>query len=93
MVGKYVGVAVLLLLLSASASAFEFNGTVLDVDGNPLNGSVVNITIRNPDFSVNGYNATTTNETGGFAFTVADVTNAFYETRISWTNATTDAAE
>ena len=93
MVGKYVGVAVLLLLLSASASAFEFNGTVLDVDGNPLNGSVVNITIRNPDFSVNGYNATTTNATGGFAFTVADVTNAFYETRISWTNATTDAAE
>ncbi|HLC90354.1 MAG TPA: hypothetical protein VJI15_01160 [Candidatus Nanoarchaeia archaeon] len=86
--------AVLLLgILSFSVEAFEFNGTVLDVSGNALNNSLVNITIRNTDFSIYGYNSTTTNASGWFNLTVADVTNAFYEMRLTWTNTTTNSAE
>src|SRR3989344_2368139 len=78
-------------LFSATAHAFFFNGTVLDVDGNALNNSLVNITIRNADFSVYGYNSTNANASGWFNLTVADVTNAFYEMRITMVNSTTNS--
>ncbi|MBI2147601.1 carboxypeptidase regulatory-like domain-containing protein [Candidatus Woesearchaeota archaeon] len=80
-------------LLSISTSAFELNGTVLDVDGNALNSSLINVTILNPDFSILGANSTTTNASGWFTLPVADVPNAFYEVRISWKNTTTGATE
>ena len=78
------------LFNAAFASAFEFNGTVLDIQGQPLNNSLVNITIRNQDFSVNGYNSTTTNESGWFNISVEEVPNAFYEFRMTWRNLTTN---
>ncbi len=80
-------------LLSVTAEAFFFNGTVLDVNGNALNNSLVNITIRNADFSVYGYNSTNANASGWFNLTVADVTNAFYEVRITTVNSTTNSTD
>lgn len=93
---EYGGIIIFIVLftgmLSFSVEAFEFNGTVLDVSGNALNNSLINITIRNADFSVFGYNATNANASGWFNLTVADVTGALYEMRLTWTNATTNSA-
>jgi len=80
---------VIFLVVSVSigfVSAFEFNGTVYDINGNALNDSIINITIRNSDFTVNGYNSTGTNETGWFNFSVADITGAFYDLEITHFN-------
>src|SRR3989338_7629815 len=84
---------IFVLLFSLGVEAFEFNGTVRDVYGNALNNSLVNITIRNPDFSVFGYNSTNANASGWFNLTVKDVSGAFYEVGLTWTNTTTNAAQ
>ncbi|MBI1970547.1 hypothetical protein HYS47_02280 [Candidatus Woesearchaeota archaeon] len=83
----------LCILSSALISALGFNGTVLDVNGNVLNNSLINITIRNSDFSINGSNSSTSNASGWFNFAVADVANAFYEVQLTWTNTSTGATE
>ncbi len=92
---KYQIIFLLLMtgLFSVSAEAFFFNGTVLDVNGNALNNSLVNITIRNSDFSIYGYNSTNANASGWFNLTVADVTNAFYEVRITLVNSSTSSTD
>ena len=77
---------VLLILLVSSVSAFQFNGTVLDVEGNPLNGSLVNITVRGSNFAIIGYNGTLTNGSGWFNFSVSDIAGAFYEMQITQIN-------
>ncbi len=73
-----------------STSAFEFNGTVYDADGNALNNSVVNITIKNTanQFSVVGYNSTTTNQTGWFNLTVTESASWMYQPVMTLTNST-----
>lgn len=77
----------LVLILLNLASAFEFNGTVYDINGNRLNNSVVNITVRNTNgFSVVGYNFTMTNASGWFNLTVAENTNWMYEPKITHSN-------
>ena len=52
--------------------ALNFNGLTYTLDGKTLNGTIINITIRSSDFSVIGYNSSTSNETGGFNFTVSE---------------------
>ncbi|MBS3141047.1 hypothetical protein J4405_02795 [Candidatus Woesearchaeota archaeon] len=73
----------------------EFNGTALDVNGNPLNNSDINLTIRSMQgWSVVGYNSTTTNASGGFNITLhQDGTQAqlwVYELSITHKNSTTN---
>ena len=60
-------------------NAFEFNGTVRDVNGLILNNTIINITIRDQSFNIVGYNTTTSNGTGWFNLTVSDNTNWFYQ--------------
>ena len=71
-------VVVASLVLAASALAFPFNGTVMDVNGNALNNTYINVTIRDVNFNVVGYNSTTTNSSGWFNMTVTEVTNGMY---------------
>jgi len=84
---------VFLFSIMGFASAFEFNGTVYDVNGVALNNTVINITIRNSAFSVVAYNFTTTNASGWFNMTVGEVANGFYEPRITWRNSSTNSIE
>ncbi len=86
-------ILVIFLFCLGSAYAFQFNGTVYDVNGVALNNSVINITIRNSDFSISGYNFTTANASGWFNLTVSEISNGFYEPKITWRNATSNAIE
>ncbi len=70
------------LILAASALAFPFNGTVTDVNGNVLNNTIINVTVRDSNFNIVGYNSTTTNASGWFNMTVVEVTNGLYEPSI-----------
>ena len=58
---------------------FEFNGTVYDINGAPLNNTVINITIRDQTWTIVGYNDTVSNESGWFNLTVGGNQNWFYE--------------
>ncbi|MCR4327602.1 MAG: PGF-pre-PGF domain-containing protein [Nanoarchaeota archaeon] len=85
---------VLLSLNLVSATTFEFNGTVVDIEGNALNNSLINITIRDMNgFSIIGYNSTTTNATGWFNISVSENETWMYGPKITWTNSTTGAVE
>ena len=80
---------IVFILSVSSVQAFEFNGTVKDIDGNPLNNSLINITIRSTiDFSVVGYNFTTSNESGWFNISVAENAQWMYEPKITKNNNT-----
>ena len=76
-------------------SSFSFNGTVRNTDGNLLSNVTVNVTVRSTvDFSVVGYNSTTTNESGWFNMTVPDNVAWLYSPtlsikNVSFANATT----
>ena len=81
-----------IFVLSGFVSGFQFNGTVKDINGNSLNNSVVNITVRSTNgFSIVGYNYTTTNASGWFNLTVNEDAQWMYEPKITWTNLTTGA--
>ncbi len=73
-------------------SAFEFNGTVYDINGNALNNSIINITMRNifsggvNGFVSAGYNSTTTNASGWFNITIPESVNWLYEPLITHKN-------
>ncbi len=90
--GKFIFAYVIIYSIFClwSVSAFQFNGTVLDINGNRLNNTLVNVTVRSVNgFSVVGYNFTTTNASGWFNFTVAESGNDWmYEPVIRFTNST-----
>ncbi len=74
--------------LMLSAAAFQFNGTVFDIDGNALNNTVINITIKDSvnSFALVGYNSTTTNATGHFNLTIVDNATFMYQPVITHLN-------
>ena len=89
-----LSVIVLLLFLLGDVSAFEFNGTVRSLNGNALNNSLINITIRSSaGFSVVGYNFTSTNESGWFNLSVDENVAWMYEPKITWKNSSSGAIE
>ena len=66
----FIGILLLAITLK-SALATEINGTIRDVNGLPLNNSLINVTVRSVQgFSVLGYNSSTTNASGWFNLTV-----------------------
>ena len=66
----FIGILLLAITLK-SALATEINGTIRDVNGLPLNNSLVNVTVRSAQgFSVLGYNSSTTNASGWFNLTL-----------------------
>lgn len=69
-----------------SAESFVFNGTVYDIDGNPLNGTEINVTVRDQTFTVLGSNKTTANLSGWFSLNVTGPDNSFYQPVITHTN-------
>ena len=70
-------------------SAFEFNGTVFDINGTRMFNATVNVTVRSTtDFSVVGYNFTRTNTSGWFNLTVEENANWMYEPVIFYYNTT-----
>ena len=92
------GVAVLLILFTISfVSAWEFNGTIHDVDGSYLNGTLVNITIWTmggpTGISLVGSNSTTSNESGWFNLTVSENSSWMYKPVVTHTNETTSAID
>lgn len=83
-----LGLSLFLVFISLNfASAFSFNGTVYDINGIPLNNSVINVTVRSvTDFSIVGYNFTTTNSSGWFNFSVSENSLWMYEPMITHGN-------
>ncbi len=79
-------VVTLFCMSMASAEWFLFNGTVSDVNGNALNNTEVNVTVRDSTFTVLGSNKTTTNASGWFSLNVTGPDNAFYQPVITHTN-------
>ena len=76
-----------ILLFLPLLSAFEFNGTVYDINGNRIANATVNITVRSTtDWSIAGYNATTSNESGWFNITVPNNAQWMYQPKISHIN-------
>ena len=69
----------LIILNFVYAVDFEFNGTVYDVNGNPLNNTIINITIRDTTWNIVGYNSTVSNESGWFNLSVDGNQNFFYQ--------------
>lgn len=70
-------------------NAFEFNGSIYDTNSIALNNSVINITVRSmTDFSIVGYNFTTTNASGWFNMTVNENALWMYEPVIFHRNTT-----
>ncbi len=82
-----------LLILGNGISAFGFNGTVYDINGNPLNNTLINITIRDESFNVIGSNFTYTNASGWFDTNISTIANSFYEPLITWTNQSTGTVQ
>ncbi len=69
------------------ANAFLFNGTVYDINGNPLANATINITSRSTtDFTIAAYNSTTTNESGWFNITLPNVATWIYDPQIAHSN-------
>lgn len=78
------------------ASAWQFNGTVSDVDGNSLNNTVVNITFWTMGAmgpSLVGSNSTTSNASGWFNMNVFENISYMYQPIVRHTNTTTGAVD
>jgi len=79
------------------SSAWEFNGTVKDVDGNLLNNTLVNVTVWQmggpTGMSLVGANFTTTNASGWFNLSVSESSDWMYSPVLTQTNATTGAID
>jgi PGF-pre-PGF domain-containing protein len=79
---RLIFVFVFLVLSISLVSSWEFNGTIYDVDSNALYNATINVTIRDVNFSVVGYNSTYSNQTGWFNLTLTDNQNWFYEPKV-----------
>lgn len=72
-----------------NASSFQFSGIVKDEDGNALNNSLVNITVRQQDgFSILTYVSSTSNFSGGFNFSIPSSSSWIYQSVITHRNTT-----
>lgn len=85
----------LISIYCTNAATFQFNGTVKDQNGAPLNGAYVNISIRNmAGWSLVGDNSTTTNASGWFNMSIGcngncDSSNLWiYEPSMTYYNGT-----
>jgi len=86
---RFLGGVILLLVNLSFVTAFSFNGTVYDLSGVALNNTVINVTVRSvTDFSIVGYNFTTTNESGWFNMTVDENAQWMYGPVITHKNST-----
>ncbi|MBM3232860.1 hypothetical protein FJZ18_01705 [Candidatus Pacearchaeota archaeon] len=83
----YLVLLVSFIFSLSCVSAFNFNGTVYDINGNPLANATINITTRSVvDWSIVAYNATTSNESGWFNITMPDVATWLYSPQITHKN-------
>ena len=85
---KLIIILAVICPLFSTALALEFNGTVYDIEGNALNNTLINITVRDGMFNIIAYNSTTTNSTGWFNLILEDNNNIFFEVDITQTNVT-----
>jgi hypothetical protein len=90
---KVFMIVIAVVLLIGVVSAWEFNGTVYGPDGNALNNSLINVTIRNNQYQVVGSNSTNTNASGWFSLNVFDNNTYMYQPVIQYFNSTTGAIE
>ena len=81
-------VTVLLFLGFSEAAVFELNGTVYDINGNPLNNTNISIALKDNTWSDLGTNFTTTNSSGWFGVNVTSNSSYFYLLSIFHVNAT-----
>lgn len=72
---------------SFSLVSFQFNGTTKDENGNFLNNSVINVTIRDGMWNALSYVSGTSNASGWFNFSIASNNSWFYEPSILHSNA------
>jgi len=77
---------VVFLFSLSVANAFIFNGTVYTTDGVALNGTLVNMTIRDNTFTVIGSNSTYSNENGSFSMNVSENSQWFYQPVVTYRN-------
>ncbi len=81
-------VVVLMFLGFSEAAVFELNGTVYDINGNPLNNSNVSIALKDNTWADLGTNLTTTNSSGWFGVNVTANSSYFYLLSIFHVNST-----
>lgn len=74
------------------ANAFIFNGTVYTTDGVKLNGTLVNMTIRDSTFTIIGSNSTYSNESGFFSMNVSENSSWFYQPGATYRNGSVHVA-
>ena len=94
---KVVFAFLVVLSFMSIISAWEFNGTVRDIDGNALNNTLINITIWKmggpTGISFVGYNSTNSFVNGSFSLTVGENVTWMYKPIIIHTNETTSAVD
>ena len=76
---RFILILFLIVFILNFVSAWEFNGTIYDINGTLLFNATINVTIRDQTFQVIGYNSTFSNQTGWFNLTVSNNQNWFYE--------------
>ncbi len=76
-------VTLFVVFTSLFISAWEFNGTIYDVNGIRLYNATINVTVRGQNFQIVGYNYTRSNQTGWFNLSVADNQQWMYEPKIT----------
>jgi len=84
-----LGIFVFFILINLQfvfADTFEFNGTIKDENGNALNNSFVNITIRDNQFTILNYTSGVTNESGWFNISITSNSSWIYEPSFTHVN-------
>ena len=73
-------------IYSFSLVSFAFNGTTKDENGNALNNSVINITVKDSTFTTLAYTSGTSNASGWFNFNVPSNSSWIYQPSITHIN-------
>jgi hypothetical protein len=92
---KLFGILISFFIMSfcfVSAATFVFNGTIYDINGNPLNNTNVTINLKQGISDI-GSNSTTTNSSGWFNFNVTSDASYMYQLTLVHRNSTTNAVD
>ncbi len=92
----FLSVLFLSVLCISIASAWEFNGTIKDINGTTLGNTLINVTMWTMSGGppqIIGSNSTFSNASGWFNLSVADNQTWMYKITIIHTNSTTNAVD
>ncbi|MFZ5955738.1 MAG: hypothetical protein ACOYT4_04905 [Nanoarchaeota archaeon] len=97
MVKKFVFILLILLLICASTvnAEFELNGSIYDINGNPLNYTTIKVILKNSSWSQISENFSYSNSSGLFAINLSGNSsdNYFYQLSVYHLNSSTNAID